>query len=63
MAGNDSEVLGILVRRVATSEELVNHSDTKKRGFADTFWRGKLLVEQNSKGQAVGFGLFSQPER
>lgn len=45
------DVFGIPVRRVATFEESVKHADTSKRGFIDLFWRGKLLIEQKSKGQ------------
>lgn len=45
------DVFGIPVRRVATFEESVKHADTSKRGFIDLFWKGKLLVEQKSKGQ------------
>ena len=45
------DVFGIPVRRVATFEESVRHADTSKRGFIDLFWKGKLLVEQKSKGQ------------
>ena len=49
-------------REGPASEESVNHADTSKRRFVDPFWRGKLLGEQKSKRQDVGFGLFSQPE-
>lgn len=45
------DVFGIPVRRVASFEESVKHADTSKRGFIDLFWKGKLLVEQKSKGQ------------
>ncbi len=44
-------VFGIPVRRVATFEEPIKHADTRKRGFIDLFWKGKLLVEQKSMGQ------------
>lgn len=45
------DVFGVPVKRVATFEEPVKHADTSKRGFIDLFWKGKLLVEQKSKGQ------------
>ncbi|MBB2713086.1 class I SAM-dependent DNA methyltransferase [Rhizobium sophoriradicis] len=44
------DVFGVPVRRVATFEEPVKHADTRKRGFIDLFWKGKLLVEQKSIG-------------
>lgn len=45
------DVFGVPVRKVATFEEPVKHADTRKRGFIDLFWKGKLLVEQKSVGR------------
>ncbi|MGD9639412.1 MAG: class I SAM-dependent DNA methyltransferase [Alphaproteobacteria bacterium] len=44
------QVFGVNRRRVASFEEPVKKLGDK-RGFIDLFWKGKLLVEQKSKGR------------
>jgi hypothetical protein len=44
------ELFGVTRRRVASFEHGVDLPDNK-RGYLDLFWKGKLLVEQKSKGR------------
>lgn len=44
------ELFGVTRRRVASFEHGVNLPENK-RGYLDLFWKGKLLVEQKSKGR------------
>ncbi len=44
------ELFGVTRRRVASFEHGVDLPEGK-RGFLDLFWKGKLLVEQKSKGR------------
>jgi len=44
------ELFGVTRRRVASFEHGVKLADNK-RGFLDLFWKGKLLIEQKSKGR------------
>lgn len=44
------ELFGVTRRRLASFEYGVKLPE-KKRGFLDLFWKGKLLIEQKSKGR------------
>jgi hypothetical protein len=44
------ELFGVTRRRVASFEHGVDLPE-KKRGYLDLFWKGKLLIEQKSKGR------------
>jgi hypothetical protein len=44
------ELFGVTRRRLASFEYGVKLPENK-RGFLDLFWKGKLLVEQKSKGR------------
>jgi hypothetical protein len=44
------ELFGVTRRRVASFEHGVNLPENK-RGFLDLFWKGKLLIEQKSRGR------------
>ena len=44
------ELFGVTRRRLASFEYGVKLPDNK-RGFLDLFWKGKLLIEQKSKGR------------
>lgn len=44
------ELFGVTRRRVASFEHGINLPENK-RGYLDLFWKGKLLIEQKSKGR------------